>query len=211
MPTVTKNLIIINVLCFLAQVLLEQRDVSLTMYGGLTFFLSDYFMPHQLLTYMFLHGSISHLFFNMFAVFMFGRTLEMVWGPKRFLFYYLIVGIGAGLMQEVVWTFSLWDYLSDPQIGQVKWITIGASGAVFGILLAFGMMFPNAELIMLPIPIPVKAKWFVIGYGLLELVLGVANISGDPVAHFAHLGGLLFGLVIILYWKKQNRTNGRFY
>jgi membrane associated rhomboid family serine protease len=208
-PVVTQNLIIINVLCFFAQVLLEQRGIELTQYGGLNFFLSDHFMPYQLITYMFLHGSMMHLFFNMFAVFMFGRTIELVWGPKRFLFYYLVTGIGAGLVQEAVWSFYLWDYLSDPQISQAMMVTIGASGAVFGILLAFGMLFPNVELIMIPIPIPIKAKWFVIGYGVIELISGVANFSGDPVAHFAHLGGLLFGIIIILYWKKKNKTNGR--
>jgi membrane associated rhomboid family serine protease len=144
---------------------------------------------------------------------MFGRTLETVWGPKRFLFYYIVTGIGAGLVQELVWSFYLWDSLSSPVIGQMtnSFLTIGASGAVFGILLAFGMLFPNVELMLIPIPIPIKAKWFVIGYGVLELTLGLANFSGDPIAHFAHLGGLLFGVIIILYWKKQNKTNGRFY
>jgi membrane associated rhomboid family serine protease len=212
-PVVTKNLIIINVLCFLAQSVLHPAGDYITYYGGLHFFMADSFMPYQILSYMFLHGDIGHLFFNMFPVFMFGRTLEMLWGPKRFLFYYLVTGIGAGLVQELVWTFYLWDNLSFSIIGQMTngIITIGASGAVFGILLAFGMMFPNAELMMIPIPIPIKAKWFVIGYGVLELFLGVANFSGDPVAHFAHLGGLLFGVFIILYWKKKNKTNGRFY
>jgi membrane associated rhomboid family serine protease len=209
-PVVTKNLIIINILCFLAQVVFKSDIIY---YGGLHFFLSDGFMPYQFVTYMFLHGGISHLFFNMFAVFMFGRTLETIWGPKRFLFYYLITGIGAAFVQELVWAIQLWDYLSYPSIGYetAGMITIGASGAVFGILLAFGMFFPNVELMIIPIPIPIKAKYFVIGYGAIELFLGVANFSGDPVAHFAHLGGLLFGLVTILYWKKQNKTNGRFY
>jgi len=212
-PVVTRNLIIINVLCFLAQTVLHQKDIYPELYCGLNFFFSDGFMPHQLVTYMFLHGDLWHMFFNMFAVFMFGRTLETVWGPKRFLTYYMITGIGAGLTQELVWVVQCWDFLSDPNIGQMTMgmITIGASGAVFGILLAFGMLFPNVELIMIPIPIPIKAKYFVIGYGAMELYLGFANNPLDNVAHFAHLGGLLFGLIVILYWKKNNKMNGRFY
>jgi membrane associated rhomboid family serine protease len=212
-PAVTKNLIIINVLCFLAQTFLQRTGDYITFYGGLHFFLSDGFLPFQLVTYMFLHGSVGHLFFNMFAVYMFGRTLETVWGGQRFLIYYMITGIGAGLVQELVVAIQFWDYLSSPQAGQqlAGMITIGASGAVFGILLAFGMLFPNAELMVIPVPVPIKAKYLVIAYGAIELFLGVANFSGDTVAHFAHLGGLLFGLIVILYWKKKNKTNGRFY
>lgn len=212
-PVVTRNIIIINVLCWLAQYILLTKGIDITVYTGLHFILSDNFMPHQIITYMFMHDptGIWHVFFNMFAVFMFGRTLETVWGPKRFLIYYMITGIGAGLTQEAVWTFQLWDFLSDPTIGMVNWVTVGASGAVYGILLAFGMLFPNAELIMIPIPIPIKAKYFVIIFGVLELFLGIAGRAGDSVAHFAHLGGLFFGLIVILYWKRKNKTNGRFY
>jgi len=140
---------------------------------------------------------------------MFGRTLEMVWGPKRFLFYYMFTGIGAGLVQEIVWAVELWDYLSLPEIATLQFVTVGASGAVFGILLAFGMLFPNAQLFIIPFPFPIKAKYFVIGYGLLELFMGFANREGDSVAHFAHLGGLLFGLILILYWRKTNNSSGR--
>ncbi|GAB6012890.1 rhomboid family intramembrane serine protease [Viscerimonas tarda] len=212
-PVVTKNLLIINALCWLVQYIFLGKGIDISAYTGLHFFLSDNFMPHQLITYMFMHDptGFTHVFFNMFAVFMFGRTLESVWGAKRFLTYYMITGIGAGLTQELVWTFQLWDYLSDPAIGTVSWVTVGASGSVFGILLAFGMLFPNAELIMIPIPIPIKAKYFVIGYGLIELFLGFAKMAGDSVAHFAHLGGLFFGLIVILYWRHKNKTNGRFY
>ncbi|MFR9165177.1 MAG: rhomboid family intramembrane serine protease [Dysgonomonas sp.] len=210
-PVVTKNLIIINVLVWLVDLILNSKSIlinglPLYQYTGLHYFSSDLFMPHQLITYMFVHGGFSHMFFNMFAVFMFGRTLETVWGPKRFLIYYLITGIGAGLTQELVWAFQL----STPF--EITYsLTVGASGAVFGILLAFGMLFPNAELMIIPIPIPIKAKYFVIGYGVLELFLGIASFSGDSVAHFAHLGGLVFGLILVLYWKKTNKTNGRFY
>lgn len=210
-PVVTRNIIIINVLVALIDFVFESKGIrigGLPLFRiiGLHFFSSEFFQPHQLVTYMFAHGGLGHIFFNMFAVFMFGRTLETVWGPKRFLIYYMITGIGAGLVQETVWALTL----ADPMAINYS-VTVGASGAVFGILLAFGMLFPNAELIMIPIPIPIKAKYFVIGYGVLELFLGVANFSGDNVAHFAHLGGLLFGLILILYWRKKNKQDGRFY
>jgi membrane associated rhomboid family serine protease len=176
----------------------------------------------------------------MFAVFMFGRTLETVWGSKRFTVYYLVTGIGAGLIQLLV-TFFRIKYVEsgmsaeaintvyadgaailanhqnyvDAAMGSLNYLinaaTVGASGAVYGILLAFGMLFPNSQLIMIPIPIPIKAKYFVIGYGLLELFLGLSNRAGDNVAHFAHLGGMLFGIILILYWKKKNIKNGRYY
>lgn len=216
-PVVTRNILIINVLVFLADYVLVSKGLfmfeprlAITQpywYGALHHFTSDYFMPHQLVTYMFLHGGFSHMFFNMFAVFMFGRTLETVWGAKRFLIYYMVTGIGAGLVQELVWSL---EFASNPAALSFA-TTVGASGAVFGILLAFGMLFPNAELIMIPIPIPIKAKYFVIGYGVLELFLGIANFSGDNIAHFAHLGGLLFGVILILYWRRNNKQNGRFY
>jgi len=211
-PVVTRNIIIINVLMALIQFVLESKGITImglpfTRFMGLNFFTSDFFQPHQLVTYMFVHGGIWHLFFNMFAVFMFGRTIETVWGPKRFLIYYMVTGIGAGLVQELVWAI---EFSSNPFMLNYV-LTVGASGAVFGILLAFGMLFPNAELIMIPIPIPIKAKYFVIGYGVIELFLGVANFSGDNVAHFAHLGGLLFGIVLILYWRKKGKQDGRFY
>ena len=211
-PVVIRNLIIINFLFWLIDWVFASKglffggDITLfNWYIGLHAFSSEYFMPHQMITYMFTHAGFTHMFFNLFAVFMFGRTLETVWGPKRFLIYYMVTGIGAGLVQQLVWAIQL-----DPMALNYC-TTVGASGAVFGILLAFGMLFPNAELMMIPIPIPIKAKYFVIGYGVLELFLGVANFSDDNVAHFAHLGGLVFGLILILYWKKTNKSDGRFY
>lgn len=212
-PVVTRNLIIINVLFWLASIVLANKGIDLTRYLGLHFFSSDQFLPHQLITYMFMHATLDmqgnivfgHVFFNMFAVFMFGRTLETVWGAKRYLIYYMFTGIGAGLVQELVWYIQI-----DPMYYNYV-VTVGASGAVFGILLAFGVLFPNSQLFIIPFPFPIKAKYFVIGYGVLELFMGVANFSGDNVAHFAHLGGLLFGLILILYWKRQNKSNGRFY
>ena len=214
LPVVTKNLIIINGIIWLAQfVLFNRADIDLTRQFGLHFPASDNFRIFQLVTYMFLHDpySISHVFFNMFAVFMFGRTLEQVWGPKRFLTYYLVTGIGAGLIQLLILFIRVQAVLPQEMFSMVDSVTVGASGAVFGILLAFGMLFPNAELFIIPFPFPIKAKWFVIGYGLLELIFGVANRSGDNVAHFAHMGGMLFGIFMILYWRKKDRKYGRYY
>ena len=213
LPTVTKNLLIINVIIWLAQfVLFRRTDFDLTQQFGLHFPASDNFRFYLLVTFMFLHDpySFSHVFFNMFAVFMFGRTLEQVWGPKRFLTYYMATGIGAGLVQILVMYIRISAELPPELFSMVNSITIGASGSVFGILLAFGMLFPNAQLFIIPFPFPIKAKWFVIGYGLLELIFGVANRTGDNVAHFAHLGGMMFGIFMILYWRYKDRGHGRF-
>jgi membrane associated rhomboid family serine protease len=157
---------------------------------------SGYFHFYQLVTYMFTHLEFTHLFFNMFALYMFGMILENYWGPKRFLTYYLVTGIGAGIVQTLLNYYSVVP-------------TIGASGSVFGILLAFGLTFPNAPLYLFFIPIPIKAKYMVTGYGLLELYLGFANRSGDNVAHFAHLAGMAFGIVLIWYWRKNGNGYGR--
>lgn len=200
---VTKNLIIINVIAFLAQQALPRIGVDFTGMMGLHYFASEKFGIWQLLTYMFMHGNVSHIFFNMFALWMFGSALEDIWGSWRFLVFYLVTGVGAGLMQELVWSISYSPeqlaYFSDALL------TIGASGAVYGILLGFGMMFPNAPIFFLFIPIPIKAKWFVLGYGLLELFYGVTG-SADGVAHFAHLGGMLFGFILIKLWEKRARS-----
>ena len=223
MPTVTKNLIIINVLLFLAQFVAQSYGINLSDYLGLHFFLADNFNPAQLFTYMFMHGGFTHIFFNMFAVWMFGRILEQVWGPKRFLFYYILCGVGAGLLQEGVqyiqYVTELSQYTSVnigtgiiPMSEYLNMMTtVGASGAVYAILLAFGMLFPNQQLFIFPLPFPIKAKFFVIGYAAIELWAGLANSAGDNVAHFAHLGGMLFGLILILYWRKKSNNNGTYY
>ena len=220
-PPVTQNLIIINALCWLASLVLPRLGIDLIEWGGLHFPGTHAFHWFQPLTYMFLHytRSIGHLFFNMFAVFMFGRVLEATWGPRRFLVFYLITGVGAALIQELTWLYQIQDLAAQNGIsvmrqialdpGVAMLVTIGASGAVFGVLLAFGMLFPNAPLYVMFVPIPIKAKYFVIIYGLIELFMGVANFSNDNVAHFAHLGGMLFGLILILYWRKKDRGNGR--
>ena len=191
MPTVTKNLIIINVLVFFGTLVAQRYGIDLTNYLGLHFFLASDFNPAQLITYMFMHGGFSHIFFNMFAVFMFGTVLERTWGPKRFLFYYIACGIGAGLIQEgVQYIKYIVDYSHYSQVDIGTGIipmgeflnmltTVGASGAVYAILLAFGMLFPNNQLFIFPLPFPIKAKFFVIGYALIELYAGFANNPGD--------------------------------
>lgn len=235
-PVVTRNLIIINFLVWIADTLLSNQ-FDMGRYLALHYFSSDYFMPHQIITYMFMHGSLGHVFFNMFAVYMFGRTLEMVWGPKRFLVYYMLTGIGAAALQLLITYIRIHsieanmtseaismvhseglavlmsgkNYI-DSGMGTLNVLIntpmVGASGAVFGVLVAFGMLFPNVELMMLFFPVPIKAKWFVIGYGVMELVLGVWDGAGDNVAHFAHLGGLITGFLIVLYWKKKGKAHG---
>ena len=195
MPTVTKAILSINVIVWLATFFSGQVIVMLF---GLHYIEFPFFHWYQYITYMFTHVEFTHIFFNMFAAYMFGITLERVWGPKRYLFFYLFTGVGAGLIQTLV------AYLTGGYSP-----TIGASGAVFGILLAFGMMYPNVPLYIMFIPVPVKAKYLVIGYGLLELYLGFSNRAGDNVAHFAHLGGMLFGIILILYWNyKEKRGYG---
>lgn len=199
MPPVTKNLLIINALFFLSTFVAPKYGIDLNGLLGLHFFIADNFMPWQLLTYMFMHANFEHILFNMFALWMFGRIIEQVMGSKRFLFYYLACGIGAGLVQELVQWFN---YISLVQNGVATdinmWRTVGASGSVYGILLAFGMIFPNEKIFIFPLPVPIKAKLFVIGYALIELFMTKSN---DGVAHYAHLGGMLFGLIILLVWK----------
>lgn len=223
MPTVTKNLIIINVLLFFGTFVAQRYGINLADYLGLHFFLASDFNPAQLITYMFMHGSFSHIFFNMFALFMFGRILEQVWGPKRFLFYYIICGIGAGVIQEGVQYFQYaTEFAGYAGINSANtiipmgeylnmWTTVGASGSIFAILLAFGMLFPNERMFIFPLPFPIKAKFFVAGYALIELYFGFANNPGDNVAHFAHLGGMIFGLILILYWRKKGTNNGTYF
>jgi len=187
LPLVVKNLLIINILFFIGQ----QTELSeyLERYLALWSFDSGRLNFYQLITYGFLHGNLPHLIFNMIPLFMFGRVLENTWGSKRFLNYYLLTVIGAVIVQLIVGGFS---------------ITIGASGAVFGLLAGFGILFPNTQLFLLFPPIPIKAKYFVIGYCLIELFLGGIAIQGDTIAHFAHLGGAIMGFLIIKYWQKNN-------
>ena len=241
LPPVIKNLLIINVLVFLADQVISMRlGIDIGNWLALHNFKSTFFGPIQLVTYMFMHGNVTHIFFNMFALVMFGRVLEQVWGGKRFLIFYLVTGIGAALCQMCVMaidTHMLMSSLSpetvdavmkngydiltqgknyaDPTLGRLNLVlntpTVGASGAVFGVLLAFGMMFPNVKLMLIFPPIPIKAKWFVLGYGLIELMAIIVPAANDNVAHFAHLGGMLFGFLLIRYWNKRIDTNGDIY
>jgi membrane associated rhomboid family serine protease len=257
---VVKNLIIINFVLLLLTMLLERTGVDLVRYLALYYPGSQLFMPYQLVTHMFMHAGFMHIFFNMYALWIFGNALEQVWGGKRFLFYYLVTGLGAAALHTFVnWieishiqsaakalmntltpdafegfvvkyfgkqinpsvldTFvSSWSAMPDSPVfaAQAEEMvdsllvsvmnipTVGASGAVFGVLLAFGMIFPNTQLMLLFPPIPIKAKYFVIAYGVLELALGVSN-QGSNVAHFAHVGGMFFGFLLVKYWQKKSQ------
>ena len=190
MPPVVKNLLIINVLVFMATALLPVGD-TIRYYGALWVGLAP-FRSYQFVTYMFLHGNLEHLFFNMFALWMFGRTLEWELGSRCFLVYYMVCGVGAALIQAAI----AWG-MGDPMV------LVGASGAVMGLLLAFGVLHPNAMIVLIFPPIPMKAKWFVIIYGVIELLLGWRGAG--HIAHFAHVGGMLWGLGL-LYWWRWRRT-----
>lgn len=217
LPPVTKNLLIINVLCWMGTMAMAKYGIDLYKLLGLHFFLAPAFRVWQLLTYMFLHEGFQHIFFNMFAVWMFGRVMEIQWGSKRFLWFYLLCGIGAGLTQElcqfVHYEFALAGFkyaeIHGTVIPMAQYLdgilTVGASGAVYGILLGYGMTYPNNQLFIIPIPIPIKAKWLILGYIVLELGLGIRGSAADNVAHFAHLGGMLAGFLIILYWRYKER------
>lgn len=235
-PTITKNLIIINFIVWLATMVLSSRTgFDIEKFGALHYFEASDFNPAQLITYMFMHADFTHFFFNMFALFMFGTTIERTLGTKRFLFYYISCGLGAAIIQEITWYFTWESIFTMPLANQNgisldemsqaiaqaqamgynlpflnQLLTVGASGAVYGILLAFGMIFPNQPIYMMFIPIPIKAKYFVCGYGAIELLYGL-SMANDGVAHFAHLGGMLFGLLMILYWKRKGLINGNYY
>lgn len=193
-PAVVKNLIIINALVYLATALIPQFNILMGTYCQLFWIGNPLYHSYQFVTYMFLHGGFGHLFFNMFALWMFGRTLEYELGSRRFLIYYMVCGIGAAILQMgVAWL-----------TGEIHFSLIGASGAVMGLLLAFGVMHPNEVVLVFPIPMPIKAKWFVIGYAVFELFLGWSGRDAS-VAHFAHVGGMLWGLALLYYWKKRGK------
>lgn len=227
-PPVVKNLLIINGLFFAATFVFQSSGIDLTMLLGAFYFDSPYFKVWQLVTYMFMHANIGHIFFNMFALFMFGGMLETRWGAKRFINFYLITGLGAVALQMAVQAYEVhqitgsftnhiqnFDFNSIPLVQRQTLLGIyggpmvGASGAIFGILVGFGMLYPNMELMMLFLPIPIKAKYFVTGYIIIELFSGVAKVPGDSVAHFAHLGGALLGFILVKLW--ENKNNDRFY
>ncbi len=267
LPMVTKNIIIINVIMFLATLAAQTRGIDLNKYFGLHYFLAPDFKPHQFITYIFMHGSYMHIFFNMLGVYIFGQVLEQVWGPKRYLIFYVLTGLGAALAQYVVIHFSVGSLLGSLEAVQTNLtretfeaifsnpefhhgvspdfiaeyntfvsqytaavdagspralslasqfildyknqflnsqIVVGASGSLFGLLGAFGMLFPN-QMLYLYFFIPVKAKWLVIAYGAFELFSGWRNDPMDNVAHFAHIGGLLVGVLLVILWRKDRR------
>ena len=235
LPPVTKNLLIINVIIWLAlQIFPESTRVTFMNICALHYPLSDNFNPAQVVTYMFVQENFFHLFFNMFALFMFGNIIERVVNSKRFLFYYVSCGIGAALIQLGVFAIMISNAAgqlpegvtvtdivnlnvprgmapANPDVFTVWSLinteVIGASGAIFGVLLAFGYMFPKAPMYLFFIPIPIQARWLVIGYGAIELLQSFNNNPGDNVAHVAHLGGMLIGFLILLYWKKKGLLN----
>lgn len=196
-PPIVKNLIIINVLAWLAQLTLD-RQYQITGHGALWPVNSPFFEPYQVFTSMFLHSpsvdTIYHILFNMLGLYMFGRVLESVWGGKRFLLFYLICGLGAA------GAHLLMQYYMGNGVP-----AIGASGAIMGVLVAFAYLFPNVQLLIMPIPFPIRAKWAVLGYAVIDLIGGLGNIKGDDIAHFAHLGGAITGFIILLIWNKTNR------
>ncbi len=235
LPPVTKNLLIINTIIWAAiNVFGTRYGSSIIQYGALHYFSSKDFLPSQLFTYMFMHEGFGHLFFNMFALFMFGGVIERALGSKRFLFYFVSCGVGAALIQEGVFAIMVnhMENLIDnplaldliardgasalhegknfinPDMARLNVLinipTLGASGAVYGILLAFGFMFPRQPIYLLFLPIPIQARWMVLGYGVIELLQAMNNNPADNVAHLAHLGGMIFGLLMLLYWRKKN-------
>lgn len=214
-PIVTKYLLIINIVMFLITELVAPMGIDLTGILGLHFFKASDFHVYQLITYMFMHGGWMHIIMNMFMLWMFGMVIENVWGPKKFLFYYIVCGIGAGLCQEVaqyasyvIQGLDAYQFVNagGSQMPMDAYLnlmtTVGASGAIYAVLLAFGMLFPDERMFIIPIPIPIKAKWIVVGSVALELFYALGQ-PGDGVAHVAHLGGMLFGFILIKYWQKH--------
>lgn len=202
LPTITRNLLLLNLIAWLISAI-HPFGLDLDNLLGLHYWTASSFHIWQPLTYMFLHADFNHIFFNMFAVLMFAPVLEREWGEKKFLAYYLICGLGAALAQELVWMGMFNAQMIHP-IWAENVLTIGASGAVFGILLAFGWLFPDVRMFILFIPIPIRARILVIIYAAIELLAGLGSIAGfsaDHVAHFAHLGGMVFGALVLLYWR----------
>jgi len=216
---VVLNLIIINSLVFLAESLSGSLDTQ-TSWMMDTFALhhykSDVFEPYQLVTHMFMHGSLMHLIFNMFVLWMFGTMMERVFGSKRFLIFYMICGIGAGLAQLGSYVYNFWEIdhtvLSQFDFDRYQQIlranaTVGASGAIMGVLAAFGYLFPNTPLMIIPIPIPIKAKWVILSFIALDIFGAFSQTSGDNVAHLAHVGGAVIGFLIVFFWNNTNKRN----
>ena len=203
-PELVKNLLIINILLYFGSRLLLSSSSGLNLYDYLILhhFVSPDFQPYQLITHMFMHANFAHLFFNMFALFMFGSALERVWGPRKFLIFYILSGLGAALLHMGYMSFEYPTALLKTDPGM-----LGASGAVYGVLTAFALYWPNTELFFLFIPFPIKAKYAILFLVILELTLGFGNLAGDNIAHFAHLGGALIGFILVKIWNKTNKNS----
>ncbi len=209
-PPVTRNIIFINILVMIMTSLNGEF-----MYENFSLFYptSPFFKPWQIVTHMFMHGGFWHIFFNMYTLFIFGCVLERMWGPKKFLFYYFVTGLGAALLHTGVQAIEMQVYMQQAAEGSTAAIsaihalkmtpTVGASGAIYGVLLGYAMLFPDSVLTLIFPPISLKAKWFVMIFAGIELITGVFG-RGGSVAHFAHLGGMLFGWLVIMYWKKKH-------
>ena len=219
LPIVTRYLLIANFMIYLLAAILQRYSIDLNSLCGLHYVNAASFHWWQPITYMFLHADFGHIFCNMFGVLMFAPLIEREWGARRFLIYYFVCGLGAAFVQEVVWSLMLTDMATQygtAGIAQYAYMlnTIGASGAVFGILFAFGWLYPNVPLFILFIPIPIRARIIVIIYAFFELAAGLGSVIGlsaDHVAHFAHLGGLLFGWLLILWWRHTNWREPKFF
>ncbi|MBR0533536.1 MAG: rhomboid family intramembrane serine protease [Bacteroidales bacterium] len=202
---VVKNLIIINTVILLGTMLIGDKAYE---YLALFPFESHYFKGYQMVTHMFMHGGFWHLFFNMYTLMIFGTALERMWGGKKFLLFYFVTGLGAALCHNLVLHLQIEHFTAIGETAKAAVAmatpTVGASGAIYGVLLGYAMLFPNHVLQLIFPPVAMKAKWFVIIFGAIELLTGITGMGGN-IAHFAHLGGMLFGLLLILYWKKKNR------
>jgi membrane associated rhomboid family serine protease len=204
-PQVTRTIIVINVIVLVFTMLIGDRMYSMF---SLFAFQSPLFKPWQPVTHMFMHGGFWHLFFNMYTLMIFGTQLERTWGSKKFLLFYFVTGLGAALCHNLVVGLQISHFMGAGNTAAAQRAmmtpTVGASGAIYGVLLGFGMLWPNTELQLLFPPVRLTAKWFVIIFGAIELVTGLTGLGGN-IAHFAHLGGMVFGLILILYWKKRGR------
>lgn len=216
LPTIIKNLIIINALVWLAQITLGKNGVPMEDLFALHYIQSDFYKPWQFLTYMFLHdpGGPFHILFNMLALWMFGATLENLWGPVRFLLFYILCGLFAGFVQVLAMGYDINQAVAlynegripaGEVIGLTNVPVLGASGAVMGIFAAFAYLFPNSQLFIFPIPFPIKAKWALIGFVAYDLFGGLSR--GGGVAHFAHIGGAVLGIILVIIWNRKNRRN----
>jgi len=240
LPGVTKNILILNILFFVATFVMQTKGIDLISMLGTHYVNTPLFEPYQLVTHFFMHGGIFHIFMNMYILFMFGSHLERIWGPKRFFIFYIVSAFGAfalyngigvyqimqmksqivsmgyditalndSIVRDIPFQFKVEDqWILTEYAGKVLTPMVGASGAIFGLLAAFAYLFPNTELMLLFPPIPIKAKFLIGGYFILEVYLGLKDLSGDNIAHFAHVGGAVAGFILVYIW---NKNRSQFY